>query len=122
MTERTSGFHAVEYEKLIEMTSDIEVKTKFEKLPLDVFWGYINKEYPDISKQAIKILLHFATAYLCEPGFSRYISTKIKYQSKNDAAPDMRIQLSFIKPDFQCIMSKEQKHHSHQEYADELFH
>ena len=84
MTEKVLGFHAAEYKKFIGMTSDTELKTKFEELPLDVFWGYINKEYPDISKQAIKILLPFATTYLCESGFSRYISTKTKYWSKLD--------------------------------------
>jgi len=43
VTEKPSGFHAAAYEKLIEMTSDTEVKTKFGELFIDVFWGYINK-------------------------------------------------------------------------------
>ena len=30
VTEKPSDFHAAAYEKLIEMTSDTEVKTKFE--------------------------------------------------------------------------------------------
>ena len=89
VTEKPSDFHAAAYEKLIEMTSDTEVKTKFEKLFLDVFWDYINKEYPDISKQAIKILLPFSTTYLYDSGFSRYTSTKTKYRSKLDTAEEV---------------------------------
>ena len=35
----------------------------------------------------------YATTYMCEAAFSRYIATKNKYRSKLDAAPDMRLLL-----------------------------
>ena len=114
VADKPSGFLAKDYEYFIEITSDTQLKAKFEEVPLDVFWGNLRDEYPEISKRAERVLLPFATTYLCESGFSRYASTKTKYRSKLDATPDMRIQLSSIKPNFQRIMrSKKQMHSSH---------
>ncbi|GFS82251.1 zinc finger BED domain-containing protein 5 [Nephila pilipes] len=71
-------------------------------------------EYPNLAKQAIRILLPFATTYLCEVGFSKYVTTKTKYRSKLDAAPDMRFQLSDLTPNLKRITeSKKQVHPSH---------
>ena len=42
--------------------------------------------------------------YRCESGFSAYAYTKNKYRSRPDAAPDMCIQLSDIKPDFKAVI------------------
>ena len=82
----------------------------FQEVPLDVFWGNLSDEYPEISKRTVRVLLPFSTTYLRESGFSRHVSTKTKYRSKLD----MRIQLSSIKPNFQRIMmSKKQMHSSH---------
>ena len=104
----------MDYENLIEMTSDTQLKAKFEEEPLDGFWGNLSDEYPEISNRALRVLLPFVTTYLCESGFSRYASIKMKYRSKLDATRDMRIQLSSIKPNFQRIMrSKKQMHSSH---------
>ena len=50
VTEKTTGFLAVDYENLIEITSDTQLKAKFEEVPLDVFWRNLNDEYPEISK------------------------------------------------------------------------
>ena len=87
-------FLSADYEKLIEITSDTRLKANFEEVPLDVLWGNLL----EISKQAIKILLPFATTYLCESGISRYVNMKTKCRSKLDATSDIRIQLSNIKP------------------------
>ena len=69
VTEKLPGFPSADYE-VIEMTSDTQLKTNFEEVPLDIFWGSLYEEYPEISKQSIKILLPFATTYRCESGFS----------------------------------------------------
>jgi hypothetical protein len=56
----------------------------------------------------------FATTYLCEAGFSKYVETKTKYRNKLDAAPSVRVQISNIMPNFKRIMeSKKQVHPSH---------
>jgi len=62
------------------------------------------RRIPKIAKHSIRILLPFATTYLCEAGFSKYVSIKTKYRNKLDAAPDMRVQLTNITPNFKRIM------------------
>ena len=67
------------YEKLIEINSDTQLKAKFYEVPLDVLCENLHEEYPEISKQAIKILLPFATTSICESSFSRCANMKTKY-------------------------------------------
>lgn len=114
VNKKPTGFLSEEYEKLIEITSDTQLKAKFNEVPLDVFWGNLFQEYPEISKQAMKIMLPFTTTYWCESGFSKYASTKTKFRSRLDAASDMRIQLSTISPNFKRILAaKKQMHSTH---------
>ena len=75
---------------MIESTSDTQLKAKFEEVLLDILWGSPLEEDPEILKQDTKMLLLFATTYLCESEFSRYANTKTKCQSKLDATPDIR--------------------------------
>ena len=69
VTENTPGFLSTDYEKMIEIIYDTQLKAKFEEVPINAFWRNPLEEYPEMSKQAIKILLPFATTYLCESGF-----------------------------------------------------
>ena len=64
LTEKPTGFLAVDYENSIEITSDTQLKAKFEEVSLDVFWGNLSDEYPEISKRAVRVLLSFATIYV----------------------------------------------------------
>ncbi len=61
----------MDYENLIELSSDTQLEAKFRTVSLTIFWSDIFDEYPNLSKQAIRILLPFATNYLCESGFSK---------------------------------------------------
>ena len=65
VTEKSPGFLSADYEKLIENTSDTQLMAKFEEVLLDILWGNLIEEYPEISKQAIKIPLPFVTTYMC---------------------------------------------------------
>ncbi|GBP68160.1 Zinc finger BED domain-containing protein 5 [Eumeta japonica] len=53
---------------------------------------------------ALNILLPFPTTYLCDTGFSTCAATKTKYRNRLDAEPDMRLQLSSVKPDINQMM------------------
>ena len=97
-----------------ELSSDTQFEAKYRTVSITIFWSNVFEEYPSLSKQAIRILLPFATTYLCEAGFEKYVATKTKYCNKLDAAPNMRIQLSNITPNFKRIVeSKKQVHCSH---------
>ncbi|GFV10021.1 zinc finger BED domain-containing protein 5 [Trichonephila clavipes] len=102
------------YESLLEMSSDTSMESLFKTTPLTDFWCRIRDEYPMLGKMALNILLPFPTTYLYETGFSTYAATKTKYHNRLDAEPDMRLQLSSIKPDINLLMkNKKQFHTSH---------
>lgn len=44
----------------------------------------------------------FSSTYLCEAGYFSYALMKTAYHSRLKAAADLRIQMSFIKPDNSC--------------------
>jgi hypothetical protein len=105
---------AKEYETFIEMTSDSSLRETFKSKPLAEFWCSLKDEYPQLSQRAVSGLLPFATTYMCETGFSAYVSTKTKYRNRLDAEPNMIIQLSSIEPNFKNICkNKKQFHSSH---------
>ena len=60
VTEKSTGFSSADYEKLIEITSDVQLKDKFEEVSLDVFRRNLLEEYSDISEQAEQIPLKVA--------------------------------------------------------------
>ncbi|GBP77285.1 Zinc finger BED domain-containing protein 5 [Eumeta japonica] len=97
------------YESPLEMSSNTSMESLFKTTPLDDFWCRIRDEYPLLGKMTLNIFLPFPTTYLCEIGFSTYAATKTKYRNRLDAEPDMRLQLSSIKPDInQLIKNKKQ--------------
>ncbi|GFU02894.1 zinc finger BED domain-containing protein 5 [Trichonephila clavipes] len=96
---------------LQEMSSDTSMKPLFKTTPLNDFWCRIRDEYPMLGKMALNILLPFPTTYLCETGFSTYAATKTKYRKRLDAEPDMRLQLSSVKPDINLLMKNKKQFH-----------
>lgn len=115
VTNQPSMLTVLEYESLIDLQCSSELKHTFGSASLSEFWVGARSVYPQVAKKAILALLPFVTTYRCEAGFSTYTHTKTKYRSRLDAAADMRIQLSDIKPNFQTIIQKtvKQFHSSH---------
>jgi len=111
--EKPQSLSGQEYEKLIDMTSDSLLKLKFENQPVAEFWCSLKQEYPELTKKAILVLLPFVSTYLCETGFSSYIFTKNKYRNRLNAEPDIRLQLSSIKPNIKEICKNKIHHLSH---------
>lgn len=86
-------FSIKEYQKKgFGIVSDFTLSPAFKKPPLVEFWCSI-KEYPQLSEDAITILLLSSTAYLCGASFSSYASTKTAYSNRMGAEKDTRIQL-----------------------------
>lgn len=114
VTVKPASLVARDYESLIDLTSDSQVKQNFSELSLNDFWSSLIQEYPSVARRAVRVLLPFATMHLCETGFSYYAATKTKYRKRLDAAPHMRIRLSNITPNIKRICDKKtQKHCSH---------
>jgi hypothetical protein len=92
-------------EQFLELPSNGEFQLKFSIDSIIHFWAKSKSLFPDIANRALKKILAFATTYSREAGLSRYIATKTKYRSKLNAKPDMRIQLSNIKPNMKHLCS-----------------
>jgi len=70
--------------------------------------------YPVLAKQALRVLMAFATTYLCEAGFSALTAVKTKYRQRLDAVEkDLRLKLSSIAPNIGELCAKMQAHPSH---------
>ncbi|XP_025419883.1 zinc finger BED domain-containing protein 5-like [Sipha flava] len=83
LTEKPlSNFTTTEEEQLIDISSDSSLRMQFSSYSLLGFWNNIKDEYPEVSNKALRILIPFATSYLCEAGFSAVAVLKSKYRSK----------------------------------------
>jgi len=68
-------------EQLIDISSDSSLRMKFSSFSHLKFWNSIKYEYLEIVNKALRVLLPFATSYLCEAGFSAAAVLKSKYRS-----------------------------------------
>lgn len=101
-------------ENLIDIQTDTALQTKFKECSLTNFWASVNKEYPFVSEIALKLLIPFATTYLCESGFSTLAAMKSKYRSRLEVTKELRVALSELTPRFgKLCADKKQAHPSH---------
>jgi hypothetical protein len=75
---------------------------------------FLTQRIKPLSKCAIRQLIAFASTQLCETGLWNYAATKTKYRNRLLAAPDLRIQLSNIKPSIKRICDEKKENHSSQ--------
>lgn len=114
VSKKPTSLSSSEYECLIDITSDSTLKSTFECDTYSHFWLRLeNKKFQPLVEKAKRVLLPFATTYLCESGFSIYAATKTKYRCRLDAEPDIRLRLSKIKPDISKLCQLKQPHSSH---------
>ncbi|XP_067143100.1 zinc finger BED domain-containing protein 5-like [Centruroides vittatus] len=102
-----------EKEQLIDLISDYTLRNQFKTQPCQKFWLSVEKQYPVLCKNAIRVLIQFASTYLCETGFSKLVSIKTKYRSRLNPEDDMRIAISNIHPNIDEIIRNLQSHTSH---------
>lgn len=109
--EELQHFDLKMQEELAELTTDGDLKMLFDKENLNNFWLLIRNEYPLLSAAALRILIPFATTYLCESGFSTLIYIKNKYRNSIVNIEDkIRPALSKIEPRFDLLLAKMQPH------------
>ena len=68
--------------ELAELLSDRALMISFNQKTLASFWLSVLKKYPLLLQKATKILLPFATTYMCETGFSALTNIKTKHRSR----------------------------------------
>lgn len=113
--KETSSLSLAEQEELIDLQCDDSLKVRFEEEnSLSSFWISVKEEYPRLYEKATRMLIPFATTYLCETGFSALASMKSKYRGRLDISKELRVALSDISPRFiKLCEEKKQAHPSH---------
>lgn len=100
----------------IDLKNDRTLKLKFGEMSLNSFWVSIQREYPLLSKEAIRVLLQFSTSWLCEHGFSALTNIKTKRRQKmlsSTLEDNMRICLSSFPPRISELCKTHQAQISH---------
>ncbi|KAJ8889835.1 hypothetical protein PR048_009339 [Dryococelus australis] len=113
VNKRPPSLNSAKYEVFKDFTSCSELKMAFQNQSLPDFWLHLQDEFKILYEQAKLALLPFSTTYLCEAGFSAYTATKRKYRSGLNAKPDIRLQLSSIKPEIRKLCKLMQPQESH---------
>ncbi|KAL4098879.1 hypothetical protein QTP88_023397 [Uroleucon formosanum] len=94
-------------EQAIELKNDSRAKIEFNSgSSLEEFWVKYQPIYPEISNEALQVLVQFSSTYLCESGFSSLAIIKTKHRNRLDVESDLRCSLSNIEPNFKKL-SKE---------------
>ena len=100
-------------EELIEVQHDETLRFNFERQTLGVFWTAVKKEKPVLGCEAVKMLLPFATTYLCESGFAALTAIKTRYRNRLQPEHDLRVALSKTEPRIEKLSNMIQAQGSH---------
>ena len=98
---------------LVETRVSKKIKMEFDSIHLATFWCAQLEMFPQLAKSALKILIPFATTYLCETGFSTLVSTKTKPRYRFDPGDNMRVAITKKEPRFKLIIEKRQQQKGH---------
>ena len=101
-------------EEFADLSTDTQLRLKFEKQPLSSFWLDIKPEFPLLADLATEILLPFASTYACKAAFSAVTTLKnINRCSLKSVKMVLRPALTTIEPMFNEILKKKQAQPSH---------
>ncbi|CAG4990207.1 unnamed protein product [Colias eurytheme] len=100
-------------ECLPDLAADGMLKMEFYSQSVDVFWMKRKHEYPELAREALKLLMPFATSYLCELTFSSMVDIKTKKRNRLQLENDLIINVSKIAPQFDKLLKNKQAHPSH---------
>ena len=107
------GFTSLEAEQFIDLSSDLTLKSLYNLNLLISFWVKARSEFPLVGCKGLRVLVPFATSYLCKAGFSAVAIIKSKYHNKIDIERNMCVAISNIAPRFNKMCIEQQAHCSH---------
>lgn len=100
-------------EDLIDLRTNRTLEMQFESKTLEEFWCAALDMFPRLGGKALRVLIPFATTYLCECGFSSLLSIKTKSRNRLNPQADLRIAVSKKVPRFDKIVNEKQEQRSH---------
>ncbi|XP_067936823.1 protein FAM200C-like [Watersipora subatra] len=100
-------------EEFFELTNNSALKDDFKELSIEHFWVQAQRLYPNISLAAFKVLIPFASTYLCETAFSAMLTIKSKFRNHLEVEADLWCALSTTTPNIKILVSSKQTQKSH---------
>ena len=85
------------------------IKILFKQQPLTKCWVSVASKFSLLSQKGVKILLPFATTYLCKTAFSALTNMMTKYRSKL-VQSELRVFFSKISPRIDNLCRARQTH------------
>ena len=104
---------AVELQIPISNNKYTPMKIKFKQQPHPKFYLSIVSEYPLLPQKAVKLLLPFATTYLCKRPFSALTCMVTKYRSRLVVQNELGVSLPKISPRIDNLCQAKHTHPSH---------
>ena len=118
----TNNLSTKEEEQLIDLRNNLFFQALFSQKSLNNFWLSAYKCYSMIGVKTIKIMLPFASSWLCEYRFSTWTEIRNKKRERLLGIDDeMRVCLTMMEPRFDLICSQKQVHPSHQSLQNKVF-
>lgn len=96
------------HESLIDLSSDSGFRLKFSETSLTQFWCCVEREYPELAKEALYQLQPFGSTYLCEVTFSALTHIKTKQRNRLQLERSIITAVATIHPRLQKLMSGRQ--------------
>ncbi|XP_067933285.1 protein FAM200C-like [Watersipora subatra] len=77
-------------EEFLELTNNSALKDDFKELSMEHILVQAQRMYPNISLATFKMLIPFASTYLCESAFSALLTIKSKSRNRLEVEADLR--------------------------------
>ncbi|XP_032733073.1 zinc finger MYM-type protein 6 [Lontra canadensis] len=106
MNHQNSNLTDFEEEKLVQLSSDLELQSVFKSMPVTQFWVNAKTCYPELHEKAMKFLLPFSTIYLCDATFSAL--TESKQRNLLVSGPALRLAVTSLIPRIEKLVKEKE--------------
>ena len=91
-------------DEFLDLMNDFSARDLFKSVP---------QSYTKVSMIALRVLVPFASTYLCEAGFSTLVNIKTKNMNRSNVGDDMRLALTNARPQISQLAAQMQHQASH---------
>ena len=88
-------------DEFTEQRNDSTAHDLLQEKTLTEFWCASRHSYPNVALLSLRVLVPFASTYLCESGFSTILQIKTKARNRLDVQDEMRLALTQQNKEFQ---------------------
>ncbi|XP_039107679.1 zinc finger MYM-type protein 6 isoform X1 [Hyaena hyaena] len=106
MNYKNTNLTDFEEEKLVQLSSDLELQSVFKSMSVTQFWINAKTNYPELHEKAMKFLLPFSTIYLCDATFSAL--TESKQRNLLVSGPALRLAVTSLIPRIEKLVKEKE--------------